>query len=61
MTKNTQLAHGQITNQDEITVMLVEPTDGALVRVQRPRGNHHKNSSQLPGCSSGDHTDHRRL
>jgi len=32
------LAHGQITNHDEITVMLVEPTDGtpALVRVQWP-------------------------
>jgi hypothetical protein len=34
----TPLAHGQITNHDEITVMLVEPPDGtpALVRVQCP-------------------------
>ena len=27
MTKTTQLASGQITNHDEITVILIEPTD----------------------------------
>jgi hypothetical protein len=34
----TPLASGPITNHDEITVVLVQPTDGtaALVRVQRP-------------------------
>jgi hypothetical protein len=34
----TPLAHSQMTNHDEITVMLVEPTDGtpALVRIQWP-------------------------
>ena len=38
MSKVTPLASGQITNHDEITVILVEPTDGApaLVRVQWP-------------------------
>ena len=60
MTKNTQLAHGQITNHDEITVMLVEPTDGALVRVQRPRRITTTTAANFPACS-GDHTDHRRL
>jgi hypothetical protein len=38
MTKTTQLVSGQITNHDEITVILIEPTDctPALVRVQWP-------------------------
>jgi hypothetical protein len=38
MTKFTQLASGQITNHDEITVILIEPTDGTpvLVRVRWP-------------------------
>jgi hypothetical protein len=38
MTKVTPLASGQITNHDEITVMLVESTDSApaLVKVKWP-------------------------
>jgi hypothetical protein len=38
MTKSTQLSSGSITNHDEITVMLIEPSDGAppLVRVRWP-------------------------
>jgi hypothetical protein len=38
MTKTTQLASGQITNHDEISVILIEPSDGTppLVRVQWP-------------------------
>jgi hypothetical protein len=39
MTKTTQLVSGQITNHDEITVILIEPTDDGppLVRVAWPR------------------------
>jgi hypothetical protein len=38
MHQTTPLASGAITNHDEITVILIEPTDGtpALVRVQWP-------------------------
>jgi hypothetical protein len=38
MSKRTQLASGHISNHDEITVILIEPTDGtpALVTVQWP-------------------------
>jgi hypothetical protein len=38
MSKRTQLASGHITNHDEITVILIEPTDGTppLVRVHWP-------------------------
>jgi hypothetical protein len=37
----TPLASGAITNHDEITVILIEPTDGtpALVSVQWPGGS----------------------
>ena len=38
MSKITELASGHITNHDEITVILIEPTDGTppLVRVHWP-------------------------
>jgi hypothetical protein len=36
MSQITQLATGQITNHDEITVMLVEPTDGTHGTRQGP-------------------------
>jgi hypothetical protein len=38
MHQNTPLASGNITNHNEITVILIEPTDGtpALVRVHWP-------------------------
>jgi hypothetical protein len=38
MSKRTELASGHITNHEEVTVILIEPTDGApaLVRVHWP-------------------------
>ena len=41
MHQTTPLASGAITNHDEITVILIEPTDGtpALVRVNGHRGS----------------------
>jgi hypothetical protein len=41
MHQTTRLSSGTITNHDEITVILIEPTDGisALVRVNGHRGS----------------------
>jgi hypothetical protein len=57
----TPLANGAITNHDEITVILIEPTDGtpALVRVHwPPRPNSRRHA--LPCCGGDDRTHHRR-
>jgi hypothetical protein len=48
MHQTTQLAHGQITNHDEIVVILVEPTDRtpALVQVPLAAAPHHSDMQQ---------------
>jgi len=58
MHQTTRLASGSITNHDEITVILIEPTDGtpALVRVHWPLHNSRRNP--LP-CCGGDRPHHR--
>ena len=55
---NLVLASGQITNQDEITIALVEPADGTplLVRGHWPATPYNLRRHPLPGCSGGDHT-----
>jgi hypothetical protein len=63
MSKRTQLASGHISNHDEITVILIEPTDGtpALVRVQWPTADHHSSRRPRPSRSSRDRSDHCRV
>jgi hypothetical protein len=57
----TTLSDGKITNHDEITVILIEPTDGtpALVRVHWPLRPHNSCRQPLPCCGGGDRTHHR--
>jgi hypothetical protein len=54
MSKRIELATGQITNTDEIAVILIEPTDGtpALVRVQWPPGITTTTAANYPGIAA---------
>jgi hypothetical protein len=63
MHQTTPLASGAITNHDEITLILIEPTDGtpALVRVQWPTADHHSSRRPRPSRSSRDRSDHCRV
>jgi hypothetical protein len=58
----TPLASGAITNHDEITVILIEPTDGtpALV-MSNGQADHHGSRRPLPSRSSRDRSDHCRV
>jgi len=57
----TDLAAGPIANHDEITVILVKPTDGTppLVRVHWPLRPHNSRRDALPCCGGDDRTHHR--
>jgi hypothetical protein len=62
VSKSTTLTSGQITNHEEITVILIEPSDGtpALVRVHWPLRPHDRRGNALLCCGGGDRQDHRR-
>ena len=61
MSKITELTSGHITNHEEITVILIEPTDGApaLVRVHWPL-RHNSRGQALLCCGGDDRQDHSR-
>ena len=58
----TPLTHGLITNDDEITVILIEPPDGtpALVRVHWPLRPTTAAATHYPAVAAAIVQDHRR-
>jgi hypothetical protein len=62
MSKRTELASGHITNHEEVTVILIEPTDGtpALVRGALAATPHNSRGYALLCCGGDDRQDYRR-
>jgi hypothetical protein len=61
MSKITELASGHINNHEEITVILIEPSDGTSPRTGALAAKPHNNRGHaLPCCGGGDRQDHRR-